>query len=81
MLMAAAVGSRHRGAVDTFLLEGEDVSFSLRAVGFWVYLSLLAALAALSAFVGSREDGGPQRDRCLARVQSSQDESTKILNS
>lgn len=59
MLMAAAVSSRHRGAVDTFLLEGEDVSFSLRAVGFWVYLSLLAALAALPAFVERQRGWGP----------------------
>ena len=40
------------------MLEGEDVSFSVRAVGFWAGLSLSVSLAALPAFYRSRQEKG-----------------------
>lgn len=40
VLKTIAVSRRHRSTVETFMLEREVASFSVRAGGFWVCLSL-----------------------------------------
>lgn len=48
VLKAAAVSNRHTRAAETFMVEGVNVSFSLRVAGFRIGFNLFAPLAALA---------------------------------
>lgn len=56
VLKAATENSRHRSTAETFMLDSEDLSFSVPAGGLWVGLSLSAMLATLTTF--EKEQGG-----------------------